>query len=251
MKQRELAVQMKNISKHFGGIKALDNVNMELYIGEVLAIVGDNGAGKSTLIKTLTGDVLKDSGEIIVNSKKANIRHPDDSIKLGIEAIYQDFALVGTFDLQGNLFLGREKTTKRFGIPLLDKKTMMKESIEVVEGKIGIKIENTYNSVFNLSGGQQQAIAIGRAIYANAKVLIMDEPTASIGVEGIAKLVALIEKLKGQGISIIIISHNLEHIFAVADRILVLRLGKVVGVLEKNKTNKSEIVSLIVGGVHE
>ena len=248
MKQRELAVQMKNISKHFGGIKALDNVDMELYKGEVLAIVGDNGAGKSTLIKTLTGDVLKDSGEIIVNSKKANIRHPDDSIKLGIEAIYQDFALIGTFDLQSNLFLGKEKTTKRFGIPLLDKKTMMKESLEVVEGKIGIKIENIYNNVFTLSGGQQQAIAIGRAIYTNAKVLIMDEPTASIGVEGIAKLINLIEKLKDQEMSIIIISHNLEHIFAVADRILVLRLGKVAGVVEKNKTNKSEIISLIVGG---
>jgi len=248
MRNIEYSVQMNNISKSFGGIKALDDVSLNLKKGEVLALVGDNGAGKSTLIKVLTGDITKDSGDILINNKNVTINHPNDSIKLGIEAIYQDLALVGNFDLASNLFLGRELVTKRIGFPILNKSLMIKEAHKIMKDRLGYDIRNVHEPTLFLSGGQQQAVAIGRMIISNAKILIMDEPFASLGAEGSKNLINMIDKLKKQEISIIIISHNLEHIFSVADRILVLRLGKRVGLLEKCNTDKTKIVSLIVGG---
>ena len=248
MKDIEHIVQMKNISKSFGGIKALENVSLNLIKGEVLALVGDNGAGKSTLIKVLTGDITKDSGDIFIDNKKVTINHPNDSIKLGIEALYQDLALVENFDLASNLFLGKELVTKRIGFPILNKSLMIKKAYKIMKDRLGYDIRNISEPISFLSGGQQQAVAIGRMIISNAKILIMDEPFASLGAEGSRNLINMTNKLKKQGISIIIISHNLEHIFSVSDRILVLRLGKKVGLLEKSKTNKTKIVSLIVGG---
>ena len=248
MKDIEHIVQMKNISKSFGGIKALDNVSLNLIKGEVLALIGDNGAGKSTLIKVLTGDITKDSGDIFIDNKKVTINHPNDSIKLGIEALYQDLALVENFDLASNLFLGKELITKRIGFPVLNKSLMIKKAYKIMKDRLGYDIRNIREPTSFLSGGQQQAVAIGRMIISNAKILLMDEPFASLGAEGSRNLINMTNKLKKQGISIIIISHNLEHIFSVSDRILVLRLGKKVGLLEKSKTNKTKIVSLIVGG---
>ncbi len=245
---KEIIIKMEKISKRFGGNQALKDVDLELYKGEVLALVGDNGAGKSTLIKVLTGDIIKDSGNIYFKGNQVSIKHPNDSIVLGIEAIYQDLSLIGTFDLAANLFLGKEKLTRRFGIPLLNKRLMVQESLKIIRDRLGLEIKNVYDSVFTLSGGQQQAVAIARALSSNAEVIIMDEPTAALGVEGTRKLIALINKLKSQGIAIIIISHNLEDVFQVADRITVLRMGEVCGTLEKDKTNREEVVSLMVYG---
>ncbi len=248
MEKREPVVQMKNMTKRFGGVHALKNVDLDLYNQEILGLVGDNGAGKSTLIKTLTGAIIPDSGEILIDGKKVEIAHPGQSQKLGIHAIYQDLSLVGTFDSPSNMFLGQELMTRRFGfLPFLDKKSMLKEGLKTLKEKLHMEINNAYEPVNNLSGGQQQAIAIARAVYFNAKVIIMDEPTASLGVEECEKVFELIRQLKEQGCSSIVISHNLEHIFSVCERVVVLRHGEVAGIRKLQKSNKAEIVSLITG----
>lgn len=241
-------IQMRGISKNFGGVKALKEVDLQLGSQEVLGLVGDNGAGKSTLIKILTGAITPDLGEIMMDGEKAKITHPRDSQKLGIQAIYQDLSLVGTFDPLSNLFLGKEIMKRRFGVfPVLDKKEMLKEGLRTLREELMIDIPNPYNSVNKLSGGQQQAVAIGRAIYLKAKVIIMDEPTASLGVEECEKIIELIKRLKTQDCSVIVISHNMEHIFSVCDRVSVLRHGEIVGDLPVSDTSATEIVSYITG----
>ena len=248
MENKVPLVQMKSMCKHFGGVHALKNVDLELYTQEILGLVGDNGAGKSTLIKTLTGAITPDSGEIIIDGKKVEITHPSQSQQLGIHAIYQDLSLVGTFDLPSNMFLGQELITRRFGfLPFLDKKSMLKEGLKTLQEKLHMEITNAYEPVNNLSGGQQQAVAIARAIYSKAKIIIMDEPTASLGIEECKKVFELIRHLKEQGCSLIIISHNLEHIFSVCERVVVLRQGEVAGVRKVQESNKADIVSLITG----
>jgi ABC-type sugar transport system ATPase subunit len=246
MEEKESFVEMKNISKRFGGVQALNNVDLELYNREILGLVGDNGAGKSTLIKTLTGAIIPDSGEILIEGKKVEITHPSQSQKLGIHAIYQDLSLVGTFDLPSNMFLGQELMTRLFEfIPILDKKSMLKEGLKTLKETLNMEITNTYEPINNLSGGQQQAVAIARAVYSKVKVIIMDEPTASLGIEECEKIFGLIRRLKKQGCSLIVISHNLEHIYSICDRIQILRQGKVVGIRDVKETKKEEIVSLI------
>lgn len=252
----EPLVRMVGIDKSFGGLRALDNVDFNLYQGEVLALVGDNGAGKSTLIKILTGAYLPDEGEIYVEGKKAIFREPKDAEVLGIVAIYQDLALIPTLDAPGNLFLGRE-LKKPFlglgglGIRILDKKSMRKETREVLKKRLRMELADVTRPVHVLSGGQQQAIAIGRAVYAQAKILIMDEPTSALGTKGKQELFRLIRQLKNENVSIVIISHNLEHIFEVSDRILVLRNGKLVGERMTRDSSRRDIVHLIVGGDEE
>ena len=245
--QQQPILEGRGLSKRFGGHQALNNVSFQLYPGEVLALAGDNGAGKSTLIKCISGAHLPNEGHIFFEGKQVHITNPQESRAAGIETIYQDLALAENLDVGANVFLGREPITKVFGIfPVINRKMMRSSSAQVLDTlEIHTRLDKP---VGDLSGGQKQAVAIGRAIYWKARVLIMDEPTAALGVPEQRKVVELIHRLKSQGVSIIFISHNLIDIFAVADRIMVLRRGELAGERLSKETNGDEIVKLMVGG---
>jgi ABC-type sugar transport system ATPase subunit len=239
-------LEVQNLTKRFGGVTALENVSFKLYPGEVLALAGDNGAGKSTLIKCISGAHQPSDGQIIFEGQEVVIDDPQASRALGIETIYQDLALADNLDVGSNVFLGRERMRKIWGLfPALDRASMREDSRAVLETlDIHTSLERP---VRDLSGGQRQAVAIGRAIFWKARLLIMDEPTAALGVPEQRKVVELIHKLKAQGVAIIFISHNLGDIFAVSDRILVLRRGVTAGERRIADTNGDEVVKLMVG----
>ena len=243
-------LDVNTISKRFGGVKALDRVSIKLNEGEVLALAGDNGAGKSTLIKIISGVYTSDEGEISFNGRKILNNNPNYSRNLGIETIYQDLALADNLDVPSNIFLGREPIKKSLKfLHRLDRNFMYEQSVDVLESlKIEIPKSSLTQPVASLSGGQRQAIAISRAIYWNAKILIMDEPTAALGVPEQRKVLELIDTLKKNSIGIIFISHNLNDIFSASDRICVLRQGKKVCEKMISQTNKDEIVSYMVRG---
>jgi simple sugar transport system ATP-binding protein len=244
----EPLLAVKHVSKHFGGVEALRGVSMDLYAGEVVALVGDNGAGKSTLIKAISGVHRVDGGEILLAGDKIDFSTPQEARARGIETIYQDLALADNLTIGANIFLGREPKTKLFGfLPILDRKFMADAARETMR-RIDFHVERFRAPVATFSGGQRQAVAIGRAIYWNAQILIMDEPTAALGVPEQRKVLALIKTLKDQGKGVIFISHNLGDIFAVADRIVVLRRGVKAGERKPAETNSDEIVRLMVGG---
>jgi ABC-type sugar transport system ATPase subunit len=239
-------IEMKNITKTFGPVIALRDTSLELMPKEVLGLVGDNAAGKSTLMKVLSGAILPDKGEIYVKGKKVHIKGPEDSRNMGIEMIYQDFALANNLDVASNIYLGREIKKKYLGfINLLDKKKMEEGACRVLD-RIKIDLESVKTEAEHLSGGQRQSVAIGRATAFDAQVIIMDEPTASLSIKTIGELLGLIMQLKKRGISIIIISHRLQDIFTVSDRIMVLKTGKRVTVKKTKETNIDEIISLMV-----
>ena len=243
-------LEVNTISKRFGGVKALDRVSIKLNEGEVLALAGDNGAGKSTLIKIISGVYTSDEGEISFNGRKILNNNPNYSRNLGIETIYQDLALADNLDVPSNIFLGREPIKKSLKfLHRLDRNFMYEQSVDVLESlKIEIPQSSLTQPVASLSGGQRQAIAISRAIYWNAKILIMDEPTAALGVPEQKKVLELIDTLKKSSIGIIFISHNLNDIFSASDSICVLRQGKKVCEKMISQTNKDEIVSYMVRG---
>jgi len=243
-------LDVNTISKRFGGVKALDRVSIKLNEGEVLALAGDNGAGKSTLIKIISGVYTSDEGEISFNGRKILNNNPNYSRNLGIETIYQDLALADNLDVPSNIFLGREPIKKSLKfLHRLDRNFMYEQSVDVLESlKIEIPESSLNQPVASLSGGQRQAIAISRAIYWNARILIMDEPTAALGVPEQRKVLELINTLKKNSIGIIFISHNLNDIFSASDRICVLRQGKKVCEKMISQTNKDEIVSYMVRG---
>ena len=243
-------LEVNTISKRFGGVKALDRVSIKLNEGEVLALAGDNGAGKSTLIKIISGVYTSDEGEISFNGRNILNNNPNYSRNLGIETIYQDLALADNLDVPSNIFLGREPIKKSLKfLHRLDRNFMYEQSVDVLESlKIEIPQSSLTQPVASLSGGQRQAIAISRAIYWNAKILIMDEPTAALGVPEQRKVLELIDTLKKNSIGIIFISHNLNDIFSASDRICVLRQGKKVCEKMISQTNKNEIVSYMVRG---
>lgn len=248
--ETEPILSARNITKKFGGVMALDSVSIELRRGEVLALAGDNGAGKSTLTKIISGVYQPDVGDIDFNGKKTEITTPAVARNIGIETIYQDLALSDNLDVGANVFLGREPMIRTLGMPIrIDRPFMQIEARKLLEN-LDIEISPTKmrQPVGSLSGGQRQAVAISRAMYWNASVLIMDEPTAALGVPEQRKVVALIQRLKKENVGIIFISHNLSDIFAVADRIVVLHRGKIAGERETRKTNGDEIVKLMVGG---
>ncbi len=240
-------LEAKNITKRFGGLVAVDDVSFHVDAGEVVALVGDNGAGKSTLIKIISGVHRPDSGEILLNGQKIHIDSPIDAINHGIETIYQDLALAENMDVPSNIFLGRETTKKVLGVvPIVNQDHMLNESRKVLD-RLDIKIPSLKSNIRNLSGGQRQAVAISRSIYWNAKVLIMDEPTAALGISEQKKVLELVSSLRTQGIAIIIISHQMYDVFSVADRIIVMRRGIKAGERMVANTTTEEIVSLIVG----
>lgn len=238
------------VSKRFGATLASRDVSFDLHEGEVLALAGDNGAGKSTLIKMIAGVHPPDSGDIRYRGDLITSLSPQGVRDLGIETIYQDLALADNLDVGINIFLGRERMRKRFGIPMLDRKTMREESRGALE-HLGIRLDDLSVPVRFLSGGQRQAIAISRAVYWKARVLIMDEPTAALGVPEQREVKALIKRLRTEGVSIIFISHNLGDIFEVCDRILVLERGRKVGERNISDTDEDEVVAMMMGRVIE
>ena len=240
----------RELSKRFGGVHALERVSFELHRGEVLALAGDNGAGKSTLIKAISGVHRADEGEIVYKGRPLSLANPRQARELGIETIYQDLALADNLDVGANVFLGREPRVRLLGLlPRLDRRQMRDAAREVLDTlEIDIDPRKLGHPVRNLSGGQRQAVAIGRAIFWKAELLIMDEPTAALGVPEQRKVMELIHRLKRQNVAIIFISHNLQDIFAVADRILVLRRGIKAGERRIDETDSDEVVKLMVGG---
>jgi ABC-type sugar transport system ATPase subunit len=248
--EKEAVLEVKGISKHFGGIKAVDDLDLKLHKKEIIAIVGDNGAGKSTLIKMISGVYKKDKGEIYINGQKADIQNTIDARNYGIETVYQDQGLVQNFTAPLNLFLGREKVYNNFlgkFFKLVNFKYMRKETERMLD-MVGIDIKDIYSEVESFSGGQKQSIVVGRAVYWGGKILIFDEPTNNLGVKQERKIIDLIKKIRNDyDISVIIISHNIAHVFELVDRIIVLRNGKKVGERLKANTNTNEIISMITG----
>ncbi len=239
-------LEVKDVHKRFGGTNAVSGVSFALQEGEVLALAGDNGAGKSTLIKMISGVHQPDSGAVIYKGRSVGGRTPQEVRELGIETIYQDLALADNLDIGVNLFLGREKMTRFLGIPVLDRKMMRAEAKKALYD-LGIVVDEMNRPVRDLSGGQRQAIAISRAVYWQAKVLIMDEPTAALGVPEQREVIDLIHRLKDQGVGIIFISHNLGDIFKVSDRIVVLERGRKAGERLISETDADEVVKLMMG----
>lgn len=238
-------LELLNISKSFGTIKALDRVSIKVNHGEVLAIVGDNAAGKSTLLKIISGVYYPDAGEILIDGVKTRFKKPLDARRIGIETIYQDFMLAPNLDITKNIFLGNERT-RRFG--LLDKRSMDKRTVEGLSGLINdLKFLNLRTLVNTLSGGQQQMVAIGRALLFNPKLVLMDEPTASLSMVAINKCIELVLKLKKSGVSVIYISHRLTDVLTLADRILVLKIGQVVAETKPENTSIDDLVRIMVG----
>lgn len=236
----------ENLNKRFGGNEAVKNVSFEVNAGECIVLAGDNGAGKSTVIKMISGVYQPTSGIVRFDGGVLTGQSPESVRSAGIETIYQDLALADNLDPGLNLYLGREKTRSVMGIPFLDRKAMQEDAVEVLKS-LGIVVPDPSAPVREMSGGQRQAIAIARAIHWQAKLVIMDEPTAALGVPEQREVMALIERLKKKGVAIILISHNLPDIFAAADRIVVLARGVVAGERKPAETNDEELVRMMMG----
>ncbi|MEN8113698.1 MAG: ATP-binding cassette domain-containing protein [Actinomycetota bacterium] len=237
-------VEMRNIKVAFGGVHAVDDVSVDLFGGEVVAIVGGNGAGKTTLIRTLSGAHPADSGEIFIDGEQVTIHNPRDAKEFGVETIYQTLALAENQNAPSNMFLGRElKTT--WGT--LDD-AAMEDAFRKVMARLNPKFLNFRVPVQSLSGGQRQSIAIAKAVYFNARIIIMDEPTAALGPAETAQVGELIKRLKSEGIGIFLISHDIHDVFDLSDRIAVMHTGKLAGVVNKTDVTKDEVLAMIIMG---
>ena len=239
-------LEIRDLTKTFGSVQALTDVDFEVRSGEVMALVGDNGAGKSTLIKCIAGIHGHDSGEVFFDGEKVHIHGPKDSAKLGIEVVYQDLALCDNLDVVQNMYLGREVRDFLFR---LNEPVMEQRSAETLKGLRVTTIKSIRQTVATLSGGQRQSVAVARAVMWNSKLVILDEPTAALGVAQTEQVLALVRRLAEQGLAVILISHNLHDIFETATRITVLRLGRNVGIYERAKTTQQEVVQAITAGV--
>jgi D-xylose transport system ATP-binding protein len=242
--QRTPLVQMTDIRVAFGGVHAVDGVSIDLYPGEVVALVGGNGAGKTTLIKTLSGAHKADSGEILINGTPATINNPRDARDIGAETIYQTLALADNIDAPSNIFLGRELRT-RWGT--LDDTSMENETRKLM-GRLNPRFKNFKVPVQSLSGGQRQSVAIARAVHFDAKILIMDEPTAALGPAETEEVRQLIRQLREEGLGIFLISHDIHDVFDLADRISVMLQGKLVGTVNKSEVTQDQVLAMIIAG---
>jgi D-xylose transport system ATP-binding protein len=238
-------LELRGISKSFGSVEALSDVDLEVRQGEVMALVGDNGAGKSTLIKSIAGIHSVDSGEILFEGQPVSISGPKDAAKLGIEVVYQDLALCDNLDVVQNMYLGREAHN---ALQILNEPVMEQKTAATLKSLAVTTIRSIRQPVATLSGGQRQSVAVARAVMWNSKLVILDEPTAALGVAQTEQVLSLVKRLGEQGLSVILISHNLHDIFAVADRITVLRLGRNAGLFERVKTTQEEVVHAITAG---
>jgi D-xylose transport system ATP-binding protein len=242
--QRTPLVEMSNISVAFGGVHAVRDVSIDLYAGEVVGLVGGNGAGKSTLMRVLSGAHPADSGKTLIDGKPVAIHNPRDAKARNIETIYQTLALADNIDAPGNLFLGREKTTR---LGMLDDSSMEAETRKVM-GRLNPNFTRFKMPVKSLSGGQRQAVAIARAVYFNARILIMDEPTAALGPAETAQVRNLIRQLKDEGIGIFLISHDIHDVFDLSDRISVMYHGQIVGTVGKASVTPDDVLGMIILG---
>jgi len=238
-------LELRNITKSFGSVQALDRVDFEVRRGEVMALVGDNGAGKSTLVKCVAGTHAADGGEIFFEGEEVNIHGPKDAARLGIEVVYQDLALCDNLDVVQNMYLGREANHWQ----VLDEPTMEQHTASTLKSLAVTTIGSIRQPVATLSGGQRQSIAVAKAVQWNSRLVILDEPTAALGVAQTEQVLALVRRLGEQGLGVVIISHNLHDVFETANRITVLRLGRNVGVFEREKTTQQEVVAAITAGV--
>jgi D-xylose transport system ATP-binding protein len=239
-------LELRDISKAFGSVQALSNVDFEVRNGEVMALVGDNGAGKSTLIKCIAGIYPIDSGEVFFNEDQVTIHGPKDAVRLGIEVVYQDLALCDNLDVVQNMYLGREEHDPFFR---LREAPMEQRTTETLKTLAVTTIGSIRQPVATLSGGQRQSVAVARAVMWNSRIVILDEPTAALGVAQTRQVLELVKRLAEQGLAVVLISHNLHDVFEVATRITVLRLGRNVGVYERASTTQQEIVSAITAGM--
>jgi D-xylose transport system ATP-binding protein len=238
-------LELVGVSKSFGAVQALFEVDFHVSNGEVMALVGDNGAGKSTLIKCIAGIHPFDSGEIRFDGRPVHIHGPKDSARLGIEVVYQDLALADNLDVVQNMYLGRELVD---GARRLDETAMEAKAQETLGGLSVTTIRSVRQTVAGLSGGQRQSVAVAKAVMWNSKLVILDEPTAALGVEQTKQVLDLVRRLGEQGLAVILISHNLHDIFEVADSITVLRLGQNVGVYKRTETSQQQVVEAITAG---
>ncbi len=241
-------LELRGVSKTFGAVQALQNVDFEVQVGEVMALVGDNGAGKSTLIKGVAGIYPYDDGEIYFNGKLVHIHSPRDSAALGIEIVYQDLALADNLDVVANMFLGREATESLFR---LNEESMELDCIETLDLLSVTTLRSVRQAVVGLSGGQRQAVAVAKAVMWNSKVVILDEPTAALGVAQTRQVLDLVRRLAEKGLAVVLISHNLHDVFEVADKITVLRLGQRVRQFLTTETTQQEVVHAITAGTLE
>lgn len=242
------ALQLLGVSKTFGAVQALQDVDFEVHAGEVVGLVGDNGAGKSTLIKIIAGVYTADKGEVFVEGHKVSISTPQDATRVGIETVYQDLALCDNLDVVANLFLGREErqTIIPFLVRPLKDLDMEQRAREVLR-RLDVKIPSLHVPVEMLSGGQRQSVAVAKAILRDAKVVLLDEPTAALGVAQTRQVLELIRQLRSQGLAVVVISHNLADVFEVVDRVIVLRLGRRVATFDIRSTTREAVVAAITG----
>jgi ABC-type sugar transport system ATPase subunit len=239
---------VRGLTKSYGGVQAVDSMGLDIYLGEVLALVGDNGAGKSTLIKMLAGVIRPDAGRIVLDGEPVRIATPSQACSLGIETLHQHLGLVDVFNVTENVFLGRELRRRYLGvIPGLDHRVMRRRTLELLE-RLGLRFPSIDRPVRSMSGGQRQSVAISRLLLSHVRLLIMDEPLAALGVDEGRKVLELIANLRDQGYGVVVISHNLEHVFTVADRIAVMKNGSLVGVVETGKIAHDDVVAMIVSG---
>ena len=239
-------LELRGISKSFGSVQALTEVDFEVRAGEVMALVGDNGAGKSTLIKCVAGTHTADEGEIVFDGRPVSIHGPKDAAKLGIEVVYQDLALCDNLDVVQNMYLGREE---RDWLYRLKEPVMEGRTAATMKGLAVTTIPSIRQPVATLSGGQRQSVAVARAVMWNSRLVILDEPTAALGVSQTQQVLELVARLAHQGLAVVLISHNLHDIFEVATRITVLRLGRSIAVFERAETTQQEVVEAITAGV--
>ena len=242
-------LMLKGVGKRFGAVVALQGVDFEVDAGEVVALLGDNGAGKSTLTKIMSGVYRADEGEFLFEGTSRHVSSPDDASALGISAVYQDLALCENLDVVDNLFLGRELGPRYLprAVRPLDRSTMEAKAAEVLAG-LAIKLPSLRRPVSLLSGGQRQAVAVSRAVLWGSKVVLLDEPTAALGVEQTAMVLNLVRRMRDNGLAVVLISHNLSDVFRVADRITVLRLGRRVASFRTKETRRNDVVAAITGG---
>ncbi|HEV2951377.1 MAG TPA: ATP-binding cassette domain-containing protein [Actinomycetota bacterium] len=238
-------LEVKNASKAFGAVQALYRVDFEIRPGEVMALVGDNGAGKSTLIKGIAGIYPFDEGEVLLDGQRETIHGPRDAARRGIEVVYQDLALADNLDVVANMFLGRERT---LGAVVLDESSMERTAGETLDSLSVTTLKSVRQTVAGLSGGQRQSVAVAKAVMWNSRVVILDEPTAALGVAQTRQVLNLVRRLAERDLGVAIVTHNLHDVFEVADKITVLRLGQRVALFEREKTTQQEVVHAITAG---
>jgi D-xylose transport system ATP-binding protein len=244
----EPLLALHGVSKRFGAVQALDGVDFDVRAGEVVGLVGDNGAGKSTLVKVMSGIYSADEGEYRFDGQLRHVRGPTDATALGVATVYQDLALCDNLDVVANLFVGREELSGGAGrlLRALDEPAMEQQAAELLK-TLTVRLPSVRQEVGLLSGGQRQSVAIARSLIGEAKVVLLDEPTAALGVQQTAQVLALIKRLREQGLAVVVISHNLADVFEVVDRILVLRLGRKAGVFDAGANSQEEVVAAITG----